>query len=362
MVKLLINNSISYRIYRYLLLFLVTVFLFATLFYVQNGTGDYWGTFFITFINGLFFFGYAFVTIYLLIPEYLIRRKTGWFLLLFGLVGVGLSAIKLVISDHIFYSSISPENIQRSGVMNLRFIVVNIKDMTFVVALFCVAKYVRDYVFTEQARKKLEIQNREAQSKLLQSQFDPHFLFNTINNMYALSLLNPEKTREVIGRMKIVLNYIIDESQKEFVNLQDEISLVDNYVQLEKLRYGKRLSVEMVTSGDLAVQKVPPMILFFLVENCFKHGSSLDAGSPWIRIVIKAEPGYLLLATENSKPGSVVIPGQDVTGGLGLKNLRKRLEFLYSKNRFTMNILNTKNTFKAELLIKETEVEFIHEK
>ncbi|NCB07253.1 MAG: hypothetical protein EOM73_03715 [Bacteroidia bacterium] len=246
--------------------------------------------------------------------------------------------------------------------MNLRFIVVNTKDMTFVVALFCVAKYVRDYVLSERARKKLEIQNREAQSKLLQSQFDPHFLFNTINNMYALSLLNPEKTREVIGRMKIVLNYIIDESQKEFVNLQDEISLVENYVHLEKLRYGKRLSVEMVTSGDLAGQKVPPMILFFLVENCFKHGSSLDAGSPWIRIVIKAGPEYLLLATENSKPGSVVTPGQDVTSGLGLKNLRKRLEFLYSPNRVTLNILNTKNTFKAELLIKETEVGFIHEK
>ncbi|NCB07254.1 MAG: hypothetical protein EOM73_03720 [Bacteroidia bacterium] len=116
MEKLLFHNSISYRLYRYLLLFLVTVFFFSTLFYVQNGTGDYWGTFFITFINGLFFFGYAFLTIYLLIPEYLIRRKTGWFLLLFVLVGVGLSAIKLVVSDHIFYSSISPENIQRSGV------------------------------------------------------------------------------------------------------------------------------------------------------------------------------------------------------------------------------------------------------
>ncbi len=254
MEKLLFHNSITYRLYRYLLFFLITVFLFATIFYVQNGTGNYWDTFFITFINGLFFFGYAYLTIYLLIPEFLYQKKGGWFFLLFGLVGVGLSAMKLVISDHIFYSSISPENIQRSGIMNLRFIVVNTKDMTFVVALLCVAKYVRDYISTERARKKLEIQNREAQNKLLQSQFDPHFLFNTINNMYALSLLNPLKTREVIGRMKIVLNYIIDESQKDFVNLQDEISLVDNYVQLEKLRYGKRLSVEMITEGDLAGQ------------------------------------------------------------------------------------------------------------
>ena len=261
MNKLIYDNRIKFRFFRHFVFFLIIVFLFTYIFFVQNSSGTFLNTLWVTFINSLFFFAYAYITIFLLIPEYLIKRKVIWFMLLFLLVGIGLSAIKLVISDHIFYSSISPENMQRSGIMNLRFIVVNTKDMTFIVAFFCIAKYVKDYLYAESFRKKLEVQNKEAQSKLLQSQFDPHFLFNTINNLYALSLLHPTKTKEVITRIKIVLNYIIDESQKDFVELQQEVSLVENYIQLEKLRYGKRLKVEYISNGNLNSVRIPPMIL-----------------------------------------------------------------------------------------------------
>ena len=175
------------------------------------------------------------------------------------------------------------------GYPNLRFIIVNTKDMTFIVALFCIAKYVKDYMYAERIWKILEMKNKEAQLKLYQSQFDPHFLFNTINNLYALSLLNPKKTKEVIERIKIVLKYITGDTQKEFVDLQHEILLVENYIQLEKLRYGKRLKVEFETEGNLLSQKIPPMILFYLVENCLKHGSSLDAGTPWICLLYTSD-------------------------------------------------------------------------
>src|SRR5680860_1691796 len=134
--------------------------------------------------------------------------------------------------------------------------------MTFIVALFCIAKYVKDYMYAERIWKILEMKNKEAKLKLYQSQFDPHFLFNTINNLYALSLLNPKKTKEVIERIKIVLKYITGDTQKKFVDLQHEILLVENYIQLEKLRYGKRLKVEFETEGNLRSQKIPPMILF----------------------------------------------------------------------------------------------------
>ena len=127
----------------------------------------------------------------------------------------------------------------------MRFIIVNTKDMTFIVALFCIAKYVKDYYYAEQVRDMVSRETKVAQRKLLQSQIDPHFLFNTINNLYAISLLNPVKTIEVVRRIKIVLNYIIEEMQKEYVDLKGEIELVNNYVQLEKLRYGKRLKVQL---------------------------------------------------------------------------------------------------------------------
>ena len=270
--------------------------------------------------------------------------------MLFLLVGIALSALKLVVSDQIFYSSISPENIDRKGILNLRFIVVNTKDMTFIVALFCIAKFIKDYVHAEEIRKLVTIQTKEAQRRLFQSQFDPHFMFNTINNLYAISLLNPAKTIEVIGRIKIVLKYIIDEIQKEYVDLSGEIELVRNYIQLEKLRYGDRLKVNLTINGDLKSRKIPPMVLFFLIENCFKHGSSLDAGSPWIKVEINSEPEKTMILVENSKPDNKASKNKN---DVQLKHLRKRLDIMYNTGGYKMKIWDSDNSFKVYIELKQ---------
>ena len=357
MNKLLYNTNFLYRGTRHFMFFGITVLVFTGILYVQNGTDELWNTFSITFINALFFFSYAYITIFLLISDFLLRGRIIWFVLLFLLVGVGLSSLKLVFSDYIFYSSISTQNMERTGVMNLRFIVVNTKDMTFIVALFCIAKYIKDYIYAEKIRKQLELQNKEAQNTLLQSQFDPHFMFNTINNLYALALLNPLKTNEVISRMKTVLSYIIDESQKDFLNLNNELELVENYIQLEKLRYGKRLKVEFTVHGNTSSFKIPPMLLFLLVENSFKHGSSLDAGSPWIKIDVRSQPGLLTLSTENSKPQNIEKPKIDYEKGSGFQSLKKRLDILYKPKGYKLKIEDRDTTFSVKLTLKE-EIEF----
>ena len=357
MNKLFFENSFSYRLVRHVIFFLVTVFVFTIILYVQNENDNFLHSFWITLINAFFFFCYAYITIFLLIPEYLLKGNVWWFILLFLLVGIGLSALKLVVSKNIFYSAFSPENIEREGIMNLRFIIVNTKDMTFIVALFCVGKYVKDYLYTENLHKTLERQNKEAQGKLLQSQFDPHFLFNTINNLYALSLLNPLKTLDVIARIKTVLAYIIDESQKELVELEDEITLVKNYIQLEELRYGKRLKIEFHQRGETKYFKIPPMILFFLVENSFKHGSSLDAGTPWIKVNIMVDPGEIILSVENSKPKTHIEKETEEMEGLGYKNLKKRLDLMYSKQGYKLDIENKNTSFKVDLILIEKEIE-----
>ena len=347
MNKLLYDNSIRHRLFRHILFFLITVLLFATILYAQNQTGSFPNMVWITFINALFFFGYAYITIFLLIPEFLLTRKIGWFVVLFLLIGIALSAIKLIASDYIFYSSIAPENIQQSGFVELRFILVNTKDMTFIVALFCIAKYVKDYLYADRIRKKLEHENKMAQAKLIQSQFDPHFLFNTINNLYALSLLNPLKTREVIERIIKVLKYINKEIKKDYVYLKDEVVLVKNYIQLEKLRYGERLNVDLIVDANLDKLKIPPMLLFFLVENCFKHGSSLDAGTPWIKIFLATENGIISISTENSKPKTVA--NSELNKNNDLISLRERLDIIYKSNGYKLTIENFENIFKVNL-------------
>jgi LytS/YehU family sensor histidine kinase len=323
---------------------------FTAILFVQNNTVNLFETFQITFINALLFFSYAYITIFLLIPEFLLARKIAWFVLLFLLVGIALSALKLIVSDQIFYSSIAPENIGRKGIFNLRFIVVNTKDMTFIVALFCIAKYIKDYIYAEKMRELVTIETKEAQRKLFQAQFDPHFMFNTINNLYAISLLNPVKTIEVISRIKIVLNYIIEEIQNEYVDLEGEIELVKNYIQLEKLRYGNRLKVNLNIEENLQSLKIPPMILFYLIENSFKHGSSLDAGSPWINAEIKAESDKIIIVVENSKPSNPTIGTRNEKQ---LKHLRKRLDIMYKPNGYDLEINDTENSFKVYIELKK---------
>lgn len=353
MNKFLFGNRVRYRLFRHVFFFLITVLSFTQILFLQNQTGSYFNTLFTTFLNAFFFFSYAYLTIFLLIPEFLIKKKQFLFIILFILIGVALSAIKLIVSDQIFYASISPENIEQSGFVALRFIVVNTKDMTFIVAIFCIAKYVKDYLYSENIRKKLLVQNKAAQAKLIQSQFDPHFLFNTINNLYALSLLNPLKTGEVIRQIKIVLKYIIDEIQKDYVDLKDEVLLVENYIQLEKIRYGKRLHIDYKVPTKLSPFKIPPMVLFFLVENCFKHGSSLDAGEPWINIELKTENGNVVIQAENSKAHSMLNNELKTKEGEDLIHLRKRLRLLYKPGGFSLKINNLKDTYKVNLELKE---------
>jgi LytS/YehU family sensor histidine kinase len=352
MNRLFFDTRVKFRLGRHFIFFLTMVIAFASILYVRRANATFFEVLWVTFLNSLFFLGYAYITIFLLIPELLLKKKTGWFVLLFILVGLGLSALKMVVSSEIFYTSISPELYANGGIKSLHFILINTKDMSFIVALLCVVKYAKDYLYTENLRRKLEKQNREAQRRLLQSQLNPHFLFNTINNLYALSLLEPQKANEIIERLQIVLGYIVEQSQRDFVRLEDEFYLIENYILLEKIRYGERLKIKLEKHGEFRNWRVPPMVLFFLIENCFKHGSSPDAKQPWISVLVKTTRHKAIFEVSNSKPTGLAHENEKVSTGSGLENLRKRLGILYTPGGFDMKIDETPDLFSVKLVLK----------
>jgi LytS/YehU family sensor histidine kinase len=353
MNRWIFNTGLKYRTTRHLFLFWVTVFVFTCIVFLQNNNAGFLEAFSITFLNSFFFLGYAYIVLFLLIPEFLLKRKTGLFILLFFITGVALSAIKLTVSDEIFYASVAPENLEPGRLKGLHFILVNTKDMTFIVALFCVIKFAKDYVYTQRQIKKLENQNRLAGQRLLQSQLNPHFLFNTINNLYALSLLKPEKTAEMAERMQEVLRYIVEQSRFNFVPLTEEIALVENYIRLEKLRYGLRLRVKILKKGILNHWQVPPMVLFFMAENGIKHGSSSDLGLPWMNISIDARPEHLILSASNSKPAGKNQKIDSQLPGDGLQNLKQRLNILFAEKGYSLHIEEDDRNFKIILELKK---------
>lgn len=201
--------------------------------------------------------------------------------------------------------------------------------MSFIVALFVITRFTKNWLLVENQHRTLLKTYEELSLTVLQIHFEPHFLFNTLNNLYALSLKNLDKTLDVIQKFKSVLRFSISDSQKPKVPVEDELEMINNFIAIEQIRYGPRLRVKFLVSGNCKGLQIAPFIFFTLVENCFKHGSSIDAGSPWINISLTCNEGKVCFETRNSVPKKIQPSAS--SEGKGLAGLRMRLLLIYPK-------------------------------
>jgi sensor histidine kinase YesM len=202
----------------------------------------------------------------------------------------------------------------------------------------------------EMQRKTLTIEKQkvEIELKSLKNQLNPHFLFNTLNNIYSLSLLNSPKTSASIARLSEILDYILYQCNTPKVPLKNEIVLLENYIGLEKLRYDDRLLVFFSKSIEKEVE-IAPLILLTLVENAFKHGAGEDMGKPTINIAISVTENEIDFVIENSYFSEQ--EHRKNKKGIGLQNLQHQLELIYGDNQ-TLSFEKNANTFKVTLKIK----------
>jgi two-component system, LytTR family, sensor kinase len=166
---------------------------------------------------------------------------------------------------------------------------------------------------------------KETELKLLKSQIQPHFLFNTLNNLYALALEKSDRTPDMIIRLSDMLNYIIYDCKSERVPLSKEIDFIRNYIELQKVRY-ETCSISFTIRG-CSDRQIAPMILHTFVDNSFKHGADKDPDKPWIRISITSTDGILFLSVVNSK--KVNCEKRNDNTGIGIANTQKRLNLIY---------------------------------
>ncbi len=186
-----------------------------------------------------------------------------------------------------------------------------------------------------------------AQLELLKSQVQPHFIFNTLNNIYMLSLKGAPQTSDMIYRLSALLSYMLYDSKEETIGVEKEVDYIKNYINLERIRYGDRLDVQLNVLQNVPAVRVPPLLFLPLVENAFKHGASRAVGESWIHIDISLKGKSLIFKVENSLSETKV----DTNGfgnGLGLDNLRKRLEILYPNN-FELKTMKDECSFLAVL-------------
>ncbi len=195
---------------------------------------------------------------------------------------------------------------------------------------------------------RLEKEKREAQLEYLKSQINPHFLFNTLNNIYGHALEESKKVPELLLKLSDFLSFSLYESNAQIIPLEKELSLVNNVVDLEKSRFEDRVSVKFDIMGSIEDISVPPLILLPFVENAFKHGLKDETDKAFIDIQLKASDEQLYFKVENSKVSGFSDHTQK--SGLGLKNIRERLDLLYGK-QYSLDISKNKEIFIIELLI-----------
>ena len=199
----------------------------------------------------------------------------------------------------------------------------------------------------EREKMEAQLKLRESELKLLKAQIHPHFLFNTLNNLYSLAVEKSERAPEVIIRISDMLNYIIYECTEDKVTLEKEISFLGSYIGLEKLRYDESMKLDYCVSGDFRNKVIAPMILHAFVENSFKHGASRDTGNPWIAICLETEGTLLRFRVSNSRVDGV----PEGPHGIGIENVKKRLALLYP-DRHRLEISSEGKAYSVSLEIQ----------
>ncbi len=197
--------------------------------------------------------------------------------------------------------------------------------------VFMCLKVLKDQLEIQKRALTLEKEKAETELKLLKTQLNPHFLFNTLNNIYSLSFTSSPVTSESIARLADILDHILYRCDTQYVPLSAEIALIKNYIELEKLRYDKRLTINFDAKIDHEIA-IAPLILLSLVENAFKHGASDDTGAPVIDICLHINENEFIFNISNT----VAEQKSDIESSsgdrIGLNNLRQQLNLIYGNN------------------------------
>jgi sensor histidine kinase YesM len=213
-------------------------------------------------------------------------------------------------------------------------------------------KYYKNWIKSRDISNEAERKRLATELQVLKGQLNPHFLFNTLNNLYSLALVKSDKTAVVITKMSDMFHYILYECNAIEVTVSKEIKLIEDYIELEQLRYSDRLSIQFVKEIDNMNYLIPPMLLYSFVENCFKHGSSPDPDLPWINISIRVRKNMLTFEVRNSIPRNT---RGVITEGVGLLNSKRRLELIYPKNH-QLTIRDGNNEFHVKLVITKPDI------
>lgn len=288
--------------------------------------------------------------LYFLVPKFLLNRKY-WQFLLGIVILVGICGIYTVLAQLSITADANPR-LQGATFSVGR----NILPFIHIAGIAASIKLLKYWYVQRKQTLEAEQQRTAAELKLLKAQLHPHFLFNTLNNLYSHTLEFSPRSPEIVLKLSALLRFMIYESNSQRISLAKEIDLLQNYISLEELRYGDRLDLSVSITGDIEKYQIAPLLLLPFLENAFKHGTSKQIDQCWISFDLTLDGSLVKFKLINSIDPET--EEETSSGGLGLENVRKRLEILY-REKYT---LETQKLEEVYVLNLELEVEMLEEK
>jgi len=296
----------------------------------------------------------TYVLMYWLLPNYVYKRKNYF---LTGAITAGVLLTFYIVAAIFKYSPAVYNLIAGmtgGGAISLSAMIQvvmidQLSSLPIILGFALMIKLVKRWWLKQKETEQLSKEKTKAELQLLKAQIHPHFLFNTLNNIYFFTLTNSVQAPVMIKKLSGLLNYILHECDRPLVPLEKEIKMIQDYMALEKIRYAEQMQMTIDIDGNPDEKMIAPLLLIPFVENSFKHGASKMITHPWVTLNIKIENDRLRFIIRNSQPK--INETATTKGNIGLKNVTKRLELLYPATH-ELNIVSEPDSYAVYLSLQ----------
>lgn len=292
---------------------------------------------------------FSIVTVHVFFRQYYLRHRKATFFLGMIVFSCVLLLIRRYINYYIVYPKYFPQALQMPFFAPGKFLVEFVNLYT-IMGLYALYYFIRYWYEEKQRVQELLQQKTLAELDLLKAQVQPHFIFNTLNNIYATAFKSSPETAALIGHLSGFLDYNLYDTSRDKVALTAEIEYIRHYIELQKNRYGSRIDVSVNIFDRIQDLEIAPLLLLPLVENCFKHGIGDSVEKGWVRIDVSRNAEKFSVIIENSRDDAAKNDAP-VTGGIGLANVIKRLRLIYP-GRHELKMMEGANSYIVILEIQ----------
>jgi len=300
---------------------------------------DYWYSFKSNLVEFPLHILLVYFNIYFLIPKYILTKKYKTYIFSFTASLFLIYILRTGLNYFLVTKNIWPEAETAQKAFTFNHIIAVILGEVYVMALATAIKLTFDWIYERRRVEDLQKVQLQTELNFLKSQIQPHFFFNTLNNLYALTLEKSDVAPNVVLKLSDIMQYVLYEVKEPKIRLFTAINYIQNYLDLERLRYGDKITTTTDIIGNIEDIEVPPLLFLPFIENCFKHGAKDNDKMEVLISFENEENKWLIFKVENSFSDLAMLNETKAKHGIGIQNVKRRLELLFKKRFEFSNVI-----------------------